>query len=104
MEINTITAVIAALLSVIALLLIVIRWVMDSKKPPVNGNGNGTKQSRGCFEQHQCVISKLDLISRDVELLQKTMDSRTPLFQLIQDKIGDLNITIGRWDGSDRRK
>lgn len=102
MEVGTVTAVIAGLLSVIALLLIVIRWVMDSKKPV---NGNGTKQSRECWEQHQTVLSELKLLKQDVGAVQKTLDDRAIVFQKVQERLDDINITVLRgWDGVDRRK
>lgn len=96
---GTITAIIAGLLSVIAVLIVVIRWTLD-KKPT-----NGTKQSRECFEQHQFVLNELRATRQDVAQVQKTLDDRSPLLQKLGEKIDDVNISIRtEWNGSDRRK
>jgi hypothetical protein len=81
--------------SIIAVLVLFIRSLISERKPV---NGNGAKQSRDCWEQHQTVINKLDTI-------QKTLDDRMALFSKVQERLDDINITILRgWDGSDRRK
>jgi len=100
-NLGTVTAIIAGLLSVIAVLIVVIRWTLD-KKPT---NGNSSKQSRECFEQHQFVLSELRATRQEVAQVQKTLDDRSPLLQKINDKIDDVNISIRtEWNGSDRRK
>jgi hypothetical protein len=88
-------SVIGGLVTALGVLALVVKSFLNDKKP----NGNGVKQSRECWEQHQTVLGKLGNIERDIELLQKTMDSRTPLFDQIKERLSDLNISVSHWDG-----
>ena len=63
--------------------LLVKSFLLDKPK----ANGNGTKQSRDCWEQHKEILAKLDQV-------QKTLDNRQEVFNRMQDKLDDMNLTL----------
>lgn len=98
---SLLVAAISGIVSALGILGLVIRSLTENKKP---ANGNGSKQSRECFEQHQEVLNKLDALSKDVGMVQKILDDRAPVFRAVEDKLNSLTLMANRWDGSDRRK
>jgi hypothetical protein len=63
--------------------LLVKSFIADKPKT----NGNGTKQSRDCWEQHQTVLSKIDQV-------QKTLDDRQELFAKVERKLDEINLSV----------
>ena len=74
---------VSVIVGVVALL--VKSFITDKPKT----NGNGTKQSRDCFEQHLEVINKLTSI-------QKTLDDRNEIFAEVKRKLDEINMTVHR--------
>jgi hypothetical protein len=70
--------------SIIAVLVLFIRSLISERKPV---NGNGAKQSRDCWEQHQNLISKIDQ-------MQKTLDDRQELFVKVERKLDEINLSV----------
>ena len=70
---GNITSVIASLLAVIAMLIVVLRWVIDSRK---NGNkSNDTSvQPRKCYEQHLAIEGQIKDLTKDVSLINLKID------------------------------
>jgi hypothetical protein len=63
--------------------LLVKSFIADKPKT----NGNGTKQSRDCWEQHQTVLNKLDAI-------QRVLDDRQEIFTKVERKLDEINLSV----------
>jgi hypothetical protein len=70
--------------SIIAVLVLFIRSLISERKPVI---GNGTKQSRDCWEQHQTVLNKLDAI-------QRVLDDRQEIFTKVERKLDEINLSV----------
>jgi hypothetical protein len=70
--------------SIIAVLVLFIRSLISERKPV---NGNGAKQSRDCWEQHQTVLNKLDAI-------QRVLDDRQEIFTKVERKLDEINLSV----------
>jgi hypothetical protein len=67
-------AIIASLLAVIAMLIVVIRWILDSRKNGNKGNDTSIVQSRECYEQHLAIEGKIKDLTKDVSLVNSKLD------------------------------
>lgn len=101
MDMAMATSVISGLLAVIALLVIVVKWVMESNSKKSNGSVSSTTgpasvppQCRECYEQHLELKSDLKVLLVTLQDVKSILVGRGAIFDRIMDAIAQVERDI----------